>query len=172
MSSYSELLKDPRWQRKRLEILNRADFKCEECMDGTSTLHVHHKIYRKGAKPWEYEHTELAALCEGCHEDRHKWKEKLLEAIGSLNVYDLARVLGYAQAHLVLGDLAGKTMLKLEGIEHAQGISDALHVGVEFAHEVVNGRTSDDQVSSSYLFDVLEERARSRKTPKTQERCD
>ena len=39
---YVEKLKDPRWQRKRLEILQRDDWKCYWCKDDKTTLNVHH----------------------------------------------------------------------------------------------------------------------------------
>lgn len=42
---YSEKLKDPRWQKKRLEILNRDEFACRFCGDNKSTLNVHHISY-------------------------------------------------------------------------------------------------------------------------------
>lgn len=80
MSTYSELLRDPRWQRKRLEVMNRADFKCEGCGADDKTFNVHHRVYRKGAKPWEYEDDELVCLCERCHLQCHS----ILEAIGRL----------------------------------------------------------------------------------------
>ena len=67
--NYSEQLKDPRWQKKRLEILQRDDFTCQVCGDKESTLHVHHKCYTKGKKPWEYEAYSLITLCEECHKD-------------------------------------------------------------------------------------------------------
>jgi hypothetical protein len=65
--SYSDLLLDPRWQKKRLEILVSAGWKCEACRSGKKTLHVHHLFYRPRAKPWEYPAIELQALCEDCH---------------------------------------------------------------------------------------------------------
>lgn len=65
--SYSELLKSPHWQRKRLEILQLANFACEECEETDKALHVHHKAYKRGVKPWEYEANELQCLCEDCH---------------------------------------------------------------------------------------------------------
>lgn len=71
MSRYSQLLRDPRWQRRRLEIMARANFACEECGDTRTTLNVHHKVYRAGAMPWEYVDAELACLCENCHEEEH-----------------------------------------------------------------------------------------------------
>lgn len=68
---YSEKLKDPLWQKKRLFALERANWKCELCRDEKSTLHVHHLEYRQGREPWEYGDKELMALCEGCHESIH-----------------------------------------------------------------------------------------------------
>lgn len=70
--TYFEKLKDPRWQKKRLEVLQLNDFHCESCGDGESTLHVHHKEYFKGREPWEYEASQLAALCEACHAEQHE----------------------------------------------------------------------------------------------------
>lgn len=67
--TYSEKLKDPRWQRRRLEILSRSDFTCENpgCGSKTNTLHVHHLDYLPNAEPWEYSDEYLMALCEPCH---------------------------------------------------------------------------------------------------------
>jgi len=65
--TYAEKLKDPRWQRKRLEILQRDDFTCRVCNSETKTLHVHHIRYFKGREPWEYKEFYLVTLCEDCH---------------------------------------------------------------------------------------------------------
>jgi 5-methylcytosine-specific restriction endonuclease McrA len=70
MSTYAELLKDPRWQRKRLEILNRDEWMCM-CGDTTTTLHVHHRYYVKGRDPWEYPDFCYVTLCETCHGALH-----------------------------------------------------------------------------------------------------
>jgi hypothetical protein len=75
--SYGEQLKHPNWQRKRLEVLNRAEFKCERCFGGEETLHVHHKRYVKGRQAWEYDAQELLALCASCHECVHEEQERL-----------------------------------------------------------------------------------------------
>lgn len=71
-TSYSEKLLDPRWQKKRLEILQDNDFTCEICGDTESTLHVHHKMYAKGREPWEYETEQYAVLCKTCHSYQHQ----------------------------------------------------------------------------------------------------
>ncbi len=70
--SYRERLKHPRWQRRRLERLSTADWKCSRCAAADKPLHVHHKVYRAGAEPWEYSDDELAVLCEDCHDLEHK----------------------------------------------------------------------------------------------------
>ena len=70
--NYSELLKDPRWQKKRLEILSLRGFKCENCANEENQLHVHHRFYLKGRKSWEYDNDVLQVLCETCHENEHK----------------------------------------------------------------------------------------------------
>lgn len=67
--TYAELLKDPRWQKKRLEILNRDSFICKSCGDNEKTLHVHHLVYINNNQPWEYEDKLLITLCEDCHQE-------------------------------------------------------------------------------------------------------
>ena len=67
--SYSQKLKDPRWQKKRLLILNRDKFTCQECADDESTLHVHHIYYEPGNDPWDYPDYALVTLCESCHSE-------------------------------------------------------------------------------------------------------
>lgn len=72
--NYSEVLKNPQWQRKRLEILQRDKWKCCRCDNGRISLHVHHKQYIAGRKPWEYEDSNFETLCFVCHENEHKPK--------------------------------------------------------------------------------------------------
>ncbi len=67
--SYSEKLKDPRWQKKRLKILERDNWTCQICIDKTETLHIHHLIYLKDCAPWEYNNNFLITVCAECHDD-------------------------------------------------------------------------------------------------------
>lgn len=69
--TYSEKLKDPRWQKKRLEILSRDSFTCNYCGDTETTLHVHHLEYKKGLEPWDYYDEYLITICADCHECEH-----------------------------------------------------------------------------------------------------
>ena len=66
-SAYSEKLNDPRWQKKRLEIMQRDDFTCIACHTKTDTLNVHHFYYKPKCNPWDYESETLITLCEKCH---------------------------------------------------------------------------------------------------------
>jgi hypothetical protein len=79
---YSDKLRDPRWQKLRLEVMNRAYFTCEKCFDDKSTLHVHHNYYVGGREPWEYRADSLSCICENCHKlekdnatDIPEWEE-------------------------------------------------------------------------------------------------
>lgn len=82
---YSDKLKDPRWQKMRLEILNRDEFSCQRCGDSESTLHVHHLSYEKGKEPWDYVLENFMTLCQSCHDSeyecRSKYEKELLDAI-------------------------------------------------------------------------------------------
>jgi len=66
--TYFEKLKDPRWQKKRLEVLDDSGWCCDICDNEKETLHVHHKIYIKGREPWEYDVQQLSCLCATCHQ--------------------------------------------------------------------------------------------------------
>lgn len=70
--TYLEKLRDPRWQKKRLEIFERDGWACQKCYSTRKTLHVHHKRYIKGNAPWQYDIELLVTLCETCHEQQTK----------------------------------------------------------------------------------------------------
>jgi hypothetical protein len=80
---YAEKYKDPRWQKKRLEILERDGWKCKLCGNKNNTLHVHHFYYERNKDPWDYPNDALVTLCEFCHEEepaaRKENEDNLLE---------------------------------------------------------------------------------------------
>lgn len=100
--SYSELLKDPRWQRKRLDILNRDNFTCVCCGDDKSTLHVHHQYYINGRMPWEYSNDLLITLCAKCHENEESLKEQDEDVMKRLLSTGLLR----SDVHNLVGNLS------------------------------------------------------------------
>jgi 5-methylcytosine-specific restriction endonuclease McrA len=69
--TYADKLKDPRWQRKRLEVFQRDHFTCLSCNSTTTTLQVHHLKYLSDLDPWEYEMCYLITYCQVCHETEH-----------------------------------------------------------------------------------------------------
>lgn len=81
---YKKLLRDPKWQRKRLKILERDKFRCKHCASDSGTLHVHHSYYEYGKKPWEYEDESLITLCNYCHEQEHIAKSKFYKELNLL----------------------------------------------------------------------------------------
>jgi hypothetical protein len=68
LSEYQQKLLDPRWQRKRLGILQRDEWRCQKCFDDTTTLHVHHRYYEQSCEPWDYHDNALVTLCADCHQ--------------------------------------------------------------------------------------------------------
>lgn len=67
--AYLAKLRDPRWQKMRLQVLERDEWTCRRCFDSQSTLHVHHRWYTSGHDPWEYPMAALVTLCVSCHEE-------------------------------------------------------------------------------------------------------
>lgn len=61
--------RDPRWQRLRLEVMQRDGFACVACGSQDTTLNVHHGYYAKDREPWDYEEGTLWTLCEPCHKE-------------------------------------------------------------------------------------------------------
>lgn len=64
--TYSEKLKDPRWQKVRLHVFERDEWRCKLCDDPSTSLHVHHKSYF-GSNPWDTPTGELVTICSECH---------------------------------------------------------------------------------------------------------
>lgn len=88
---YNELLKDPRWQRKRLEAMPADRFTCQICFRTGKTLNVHHKKYIPGTMPWEYDTRDLITLCEDCHAKYHRETKKI--KIISETLYEISGIL-------------------------------------------------------------------------------
>jgi len=84
---YAEKLKDPRWQKKRLEILERDKWMCRGCCETQKTLHVHHIFYVHGLEPWDVPSGLLITLCSDCHNPCWGYGDppkKIIELIGNM----------------------------------------------------------------------------------------
>jgi 5-methylcytosine-specific restriction endonuclease McrA len=77
---YSDKLKDPRWQRKRLEIFQRDNFRCQHCGNPDKPLNIHHLIYLR-RDPWDYPNHLYQTLCEDCHNGRQELTERITNAV-------------------------------------------------------------------------------------------
>lgn len=95
--SYAEQLRHPKWQERRLRVLERAGFTCEWCRDQDTTLHVHHKRYRKGALAWDYDLSELVCLCETCHAAVTQWNAELSDMMAGMDHQQWQMILGYVE---------------------------------------------------------------------------
>lgn len=92
-TSYSDKLRDPRWQKKRLEIFERDGWICIICGSSQKNLHVHHNWYVRGLQPWEYNDSQLCTLCDGCHDKATKVQENLKNHLSRMHPSQQAALL-------------------------------------------------------------------------------
>ena len=145
MKKYSEKLKDPRWQKKRLKILERDDFTCQKCHDSESTLHVHHLRYFPEKDPWDYDDNILITLCEDCHEAekemRKDYEHDLLEILKEKrfladDIYSLA--CGFL--HLETTEFQGTIS---SAIEFTLSNDEAFQRMLDFHRKMIKGKKSN-----------------------------
>lgn len=148
MTAYWEKLRDPRWQRKRLEIMDASGFSCALCGADDKTLNVHHKIYIKGADPWDYKDEYLECLCEECHREKHEAEDAVKKIIAEYDV-DWEQVLGYVHGLIISGN--PDCSINIRSYFHAEGIGHALGVS---ADDII-GEANDDGMASFIALDAL-----------------
>jgi len=76
--TYSEKLRDPRWQKKQLHILQRDGWACFACKSTTKALKVYHLIYAK-RDPWDYPDHCYQTLCGECQKQRQEIADKVVD---------------------------------------------------------------------------------------------
>jgi len=75
--TYLAQLRHPKWQRKRLEVLQRDGWIVRAAQKGD------YAVYADGSKApivtgaWEYSGDDLTSLCEDCHELTHAERPKV-----------------------------------------------------------------------------------------------
>jgi len=111
--TYAEKLKDPRWQKKRLEIFERDYWQCMRCDCETKTLHAHHLLYIKDKEPWDYESNMIVTLCEDCHELAHSDDEDIGMKTFK-EIYPVSEVNGFGEEILNFNDFYS-AMVKAKG---------------------------------------------------------
>ena len=149
--SYAEQLKDPRWQKKRLEVLNDREWMCETCQETTKTLHVHHGYYEKGLMAWEYSNASLQVLCEDCHADVQEQLAILNRATGHMHLAYIYpwEVIGFIQGLMIA--LHYDRSVHVENNLHASGIGYAFGVcpGLVMVLKDENGNIKGDALYSA-----------------------
>lgn len=170
MTSYFEKLKDPRWQKRRLDVFQSANFACEYCSDDTSPLHAHHLEYISLRNPWEYDDSQLICLCDGCHRRWHEARDVLNGVLAGLTEAGLDRVMGYALAIASLvvapadSDAPVPSGFKGKGWDGLLGGSDG--EWVKGLADAVNGlrNNSDDAAAWKVAEHIGDGRAQVRKS--------
>ncbi|WP_207882659.1 HNH endonuclease [Pseudomonas sp. 30_B] len=70
----ANLYADKKWAVFREQVIELDGGECVSCgrsrADGV-VLQVHHKLYVRGRKPWEYDPSDCETLCRGCHAREH-----------------------------------------------------------------------------------------------------
>ena len=139
---YAEQCRKPEWQKKRLEVLELAGWKCEMCWQTEKTLSVHHHYYKSGAKPWEYPNRAYMAVCESCHKLLHRknFAGIAMDALFRVFSYDLV-----AQLVDIVADLPEGTdySLAFTGREIGNIIT---WLSAELAQEAANRIVKDGEI--------------------------
>lgn len=97
---YKDQYKHPLWQKKRLEILKRDNFRCCSCGVEGGILHVHHGYYEINKNIWEYDNLTLVSLCEECHIEVDKNKRMMYEKIARMGFFQWPRLDSYLDEQL------------------------------------------------------------------------
>jgi 5-methylcytosine-specific restriction endonuclease McrA len=90
-TNYQQKLRLPQWQKRRLHVLERADWRCAICGSKDQELHVHHLEYNNGKEPWDYPDTNFLVVCRPCHEERIHKENALYRDLPSVHGYRVIR---------------------------------------------------------------------------------
>ena len=97
---YQRKLAHPDWQRVRLEVMKRDNFKCQKCGSDDKELHIHHRYYSNTfSNPQDYPLDALITLCYECHEH----EESVLRVLSTAGLNRLRKVAEFADdiGHLI-----------------------------------------------------------------------
>lgn len=144
---YGKLLADPRWKKKREEVIAASYLgkECENCGE-TKGVQVHHGYYEYGKKPWEYENETLHVYCEQCHKRADYFRVTARKILGRLSLLDLERSVFYAIAMLEL-DTPNAPLPDLKNIEGLDGIGNYFGLTgdeiAELKHRIPDAESGD-----------------------------
>jgi hypothetical protein len=135
------------WRKKRAEVIERADGRCEHCSSKTERLNVHHRYYEAGKKDWDYPTSSLEALCQKCHGEADEMRRRMMRAIGMMSWFQDECVLAFVHARSAI---AGHGPPVVQALTHAQvsGIAMAAGVPINEVQDIAN-------TDSEGLIDVV-----------------
>lgn len=160
--SYFEKLKDPRWQKIRLKVMESAGFACEICGDTENTLNIHHTYYEPNLNPWEYPINSLKCLCENCHKQRTMFNKKFkehLNIISRIGFSKKLRLAGYMVGIYLEYDPVKKCSLFSR--ELAAGVGDYFNIG----ENAVLSLTSDNMITGKDISRFIRETQKQSRLP-------
>ncbi len=180
---YLKKLRDPRWQKMRLEVFQRDSFHCQRCPpsetgeESTDTLHVHHNYYETGKEPWEYPVEAFTTLCETCHEaetaNRPEMDKYLIQALKKTGLpYFGVEALAGALETLPVGYLANfyneyRLTNFAEAIAESPEKLEVLHEVLKFSglYDIVKSLIDRDYVAFKAMSDHILSHDPSKKDP-------
>ena len=133
--TYSQKLRDPRWQKVRLQIFERDGWKCQQQGCGSrpeTPLAVHHKRYERGREPWDYPLENFLTLCEKCHDKAHGINVKRGNLVeGDFYEWrELPGLLGFApRGYLTEDERRGEILCGCFKLDHNPDAPDILLAG-------------------------------------------
>ncbi len=130
--TFAEQIKHPNWQKKRLEVMEAAGWRCENCGATSTTLNVHHKQYIKGRMYWEYERHELECLCENCHKAHHEMQDGLKAMLAEVDLREaFALIAGFHHASDWVNEDNKDQARSADALAYAAGLVAYLAAGLE-----------------------------------------
>jgi hypothetical protein len=154
MSEFWDQYKHPEWQKKRLEVIEKAGFKCQDCGATGKTLNVHHSLYLRDRKVWDYPIALLRCLCEECHEVRHRHLNVIRMGLGVLNPKLMKQADGYIRG-LMMRNGRAKWVVVDGDPDVAAGVAVAFGLKPEDAHIVLALTSAEGQVLAADMTQVL-----------------
>lgn len=165
---YHDQIKHPLWQKKRLEVMQARDFRCQECYAEENTLHIHHTFYKTGAMIWDYSVNELKCLCMKCHKEIHAVDERIKHALSQAEYGNKFEILGFIETHLIVKDYrydgnklievlqnSDSTITADPTLNYVYGASFALNIDVNDLIVILND-TKNSPLHTAYLWEIQE----------------
>lgn len=152
-ADYAQMLKDPRWQRRRLEILQRDEFRCQGCWADDKTLHVDHRRYNWGHPPWDVDDDDLQTVCEDCHATLTRLRKLVRSAVPVLDQGELGALVGYITGLLVLRAGQHDRKQPVTGHHETEGFAHAFGL-TRYAAEVLIERAGGTVSANEMIAEV------------------